>query len=91
MERSIKRRLFFGAAMVAYATLLAVFYWKYVPIVAPYQAALVPLLLIVTIVTAIDIRRGLLTFIFLFPLINNLPYFFKLYEPLPMAPSALVL
>jgi len=86
-----KRRLLCGAATVVYAAFLLVFYWKYVPLIAAYQAALIPLLLIVTIGAAIDVRRGLLAFIFLFPLINNLPYFFKLYEPLPMAPSALVL
>ncbi|MCX6564928.1 MAG: O-antigen ligase family protein [Candidatus Aminicenantes bacterium] len=91
MDHLKKRRLLFGAATVTYAILVSVFYWKYVPLVAGYQVALAPLLLIVTIVTAIDVRRGLLAFIFLFPLINNLPYFFKLYEPLPMAPSALVL
>jgi hypothetical protein len=91
MGLSKKRRLLFGAVTVVYAILLVVFYWKYVPLVAAYQVALAPLLLIVTIVMAIDVQRGLLSFIFLFPLINNLPYFFKLYEPLPMAPSALVL
>jgi hypothetical protein len=91
MDLLKKRRFLFGAATVVYTALLIVFYWKYVPLVGAYQAALVPLLLIVTIVTAIDIRKGLLVFLFLFPLINNLPYFFKLYEPLPMAPSALVL
>jgi hypothetical protein len=91
MDLLKNRRFLFGAATVVYAALLVVFYWKYVPLVAGYQVALAPLLLIVTIVTAIDVRRGLLAFIFLFPLINNLPYFFKLYEPLPMAPSTLIL
>jgi len=91
MGLSKKRRLLFGAVTVVYAILLVVFYWKYVPLVAGYQSILALILLFLTIVTAIDVRRGLLAFIFLFPLINNLPYFFKLYEPLPMAPSALVL
>jgi len=91
MDLLKNRRFLFGAATVVYAILLIVFYWKYVPLVAGYQVALAPLLLIVTIVMAIDVQRGLLSFIFLFPLINNLPYFFKLYEPLPMAPSALIL
>jgi O-antigen ligase len=85
------RRVFFPAATALYAILLGIFYWKYVPLVVSYQIALIPLLLLVTIWTSIDVQRGLLAFIFLFPLINNLPYFFKLYEPLPMAPSALIL
>lgn len=91
MVNSLGKRFVIGAATAIYAALLAVFYWKYVPLVAAYQAALVPLLLTTVILTVISVRKGLLAFIFLFPLINNLPYFFKLYEPLPMAPSALVL
>jgi len=84
-------RIVFTAATAFYGFLLGVFYWKYVPLVAGFQIAFIFPLLLVTIWTAIDVERGLLAFIFLFPLINNLPYFFKLYEPLPMAPSALVL
>jgi len=91
MQHQSNKQIFFAAATVLYVLLLGIFYWKYVPLVARYQIILIPILLIVTIWTAIDIPRGLLAFIFLFPLINNLPYFFKLYEPLPMAPSALVL
>ena len=86
-----KRRIVFTAATAFYGILLAVFYWKYVPLVAGFQIAFIFPLLLVTIATAIDIKRGLLAFIFLFPLINNLPYFFELHEPLPLAPSALVL
>ncbi len=91
MDSKKKRRLLFGVATLAYAFLLVVFFWKYVPLVANYQIVLAPLLLLVTVSTVVDVKKGLLVFIFLFPLINNLPYFFKLYEPLPMAPSALVL
>jgi hypothetical protein len=91
IKRTTDHRFLFAAATVVYTMLLGIFYWKYVPLVAGYQSILAPILLFLTIVTAIDVRRGLLAFIFLFPLINNLPYFFKLYEPLPMAPSALVL
>jgi hypothetical protein len=91
MDFKKKGRLTITAATAFYGILLGVFYWKYVPLVAGFQIAFVFPLLLVTIWTAIDVERGLLTFIFLFPLINNLPYFFKLYEPLPMVPSALVL
>jgi len=91
IKQTIDHRLRFAAATVVYSLLLGIFYWKYVPLVAGYQMILAPILVFLTIWTAVDIRKGLLAFIFLFPLINNLPYFFKLYEPLPMAPSALIL
>lgn len=91
MDSQKKYRVVFAAATAFYGILLGVFYWKYVPLVAGFQIAFIFPLLLMTIWTAIDVERGLLAFIFLFPLINNLPYFFKLYEPLPMAPSALVL
>ena len=67
------------------------FYLKYVPLVGPFQTALLPVLAAVLLITLIDARKGTLLFIVLFPLVNGLPYFFKLYEPLPMAPAALVL
>jgi hypothetical protein len=91
VKQTVDHRRFFAVATVVCALFMGIFYWKYVPIVAGYQLILAPLLILLTIWTAIDIRGGLIAFIFLFPLINNLPYFFKLYEPLPMAPSALVL
>ncbi len=67
------------------------FYVRYVPLVGPFQAAFIPVLTAVFLVTLVDARKGVLFFVGLFPLVNSLPYFFKLYEPLPMAPSALVL
>ncbi len=91
MDNPSHRRLLRGLAVILYSLLLALFYWKYVPLVAAYQAVLIPLLLFVAVAAATDVRKGLLGFLFLFPLINNLPYFFKLFDPLPMAPSALVL
>ncbi len=84
-----------GAARVllaaAYVLGLGVFYWKYVPLVPGFQAVLVPILLAVGILAAADMRRGILAFVFFFPLINNLPYFFGISEPIPFAPTALVL
>ncbi len=38
-----------------------------------------------------NIQWGILFFIFAFPLINNLPYFFGIYGHIPHAPTALVL
>jgi hypothetical protein len=70
---------------------LYLFYIKYVPLVGPFQTVLAPILGIVLLLTWVDPRKGTLLFIVLFPLINNLPYFFKLYEPFPLAPTALVL
>lgn len=86
------------AARAAYAglslaalPLLGLFYARYVPLVGAYQAALGPVLAAVFAATLIRPFRGTLLFIFAFPLVNSLPYFFGLAEPLPMAPAALVL
>ena len=76
---------------LAYFIGLAIFYHKYVPLVGSFQLVLVPLLLVVACLTWKDLRRGILFFIFVFPLINNIPYFFGIYEPSPMAPTALIL
>jgi hypothetical protein len=70
---------------------LAFFYYKYVPLVKPYQLALVPILVAAAFLAWLNLRAGTLLFIFLFPLINNLPYFFGIHEPIPQAPAALVL
>ncbi len=82
-----------GYAVAALAALpfLGLFYVRYVPLVAPFQAALVPVLAAVAGLTLAKPAWGTLAFIFAFPLINNLPYFFGLTEPLPLAPTALVL
>ncbi|MFQ6038551.1 MAG: hypothetical protein ACE5LV_08040 [Candidatus Aminicenantales bacterium] len=64
---------------------------RYVPLVRPFQMALVPLLGLVFLATAINIRAGISVFVFLFPLVNGLPYFFGIHENIPHAPAALVL
>jgi hypothetical protein len=76
---------------LAYIAGLAVFYYKYVPLVWPFQLVLVPILLLAAGVTWMDFHRGTMFFLFAFPLINNLPYFFGISEPFPHAPAALVL
>jgi len=86
-----KSRLFHYLLPVLYGMGLYLFYIKYVPLVGPFQAVLAPILGVVLFLTYLDPRKGTLLFIILFPLINNLPYFFKLYEPFPLAPTALVL
>jgi len=80
---------FLGIAL--YAAGLAFFYYKYVPLVKSFQLVLVPILLAAAILAWTNIRVGTLYFVFTFPLINNLPYFFGIHEPLPHAPTALVL
>ena len=86
-----KCRAGYAAAAVAALPFLGLFYLRYVPLVQPFQAALVPVLVAVAGLTLARPLWGALAFVFAFPLINNLPYFFGLGEPLPMAPTALVL
>lgn len=76
---------------ILYAVALCGFYYKYVPLVWPFQTVFAPILIGLALLTSFHIQRGTLLFIFLFPLINNLPYFFGLFEPFPLAPAALVL
>ena len=63
--------LFFS---IVFLIIFYFFYKKYVPLVTPFQIALIPILFIVFILTIINIRWGILFFIFAFPLINNIPY-----------------
>ncbi|MBN2207616.1 MAG: hypothetical protein JW742_09450, partial [Candidatus Aminicenantes bacterium] len=56
-----------------------------------FQAALAPILAAGLILTAWNARRGVLFFVGAFPLVNSLPYFFGIAEPLPFAPTSLVL
>jgi len=78
-------------AAAASSLFLAWFYVKYVPLVVPFQLALAPLCLAALALAAFDRRAGVLFFVFAFPLVNGLPYFFGIAEPTPHAPAALVL
>jgi hypothetical protein len=80
-----------GFLFLIYAVSLIFFYYKYVPLVEPFQIILLPVLCLTAFLAWVNIEAGTLFFIFAFPLINNLPYFFGIYEPLPHAPTALVL
>ena len=84
-------KFFFILLALGYSGCLYFFYLKYVPLVKPFQILLTPFLLGVFILTAISVDRGTLFFIFSFPLINSLPYFFGIFEHIPHAPTALVL
>ena len=68
-----------------------VFYYRYVPLVKPFQMILVPLLIILFIATLLNREWGMLFFIFAIPLANNIPYYFGIYGNIPHAPTALVL
>ncbi|MHA1724548.1 MAG: O-antigen ligase family protein [Promethearchaeota archaeon] len=84
-------RLFFSGFTLIYLIALYFFYIKYVPFVKPFQFILIPFLFITFILTVFNIQWGILFFIFSFPLINNLPYFFGIFENTPHAPIALIL
>jgi len=87
----LRNRILSLLSLGIYGAGLYCFYIRYVPLVGPFQVAFLPVLAAVFFITLLDVRKGVLFFVALFPLVNNLPYFFKLYEPLPMAPAALVL
>jgi len=76
---------------VLYGIGFSIFYIKYVPLVRPFQMALIPVLILAFVLSALREEWGLLFFVFSFPLINNLPHFFGLSESVPHAPTALVL
>ncbi|MFC2161473.1 O-antigen ligase family protein [Acidobacteriota bacterium] len=73
-----------------YSAILLAFYLKYVPLVLHFQLFLLPILLTTSILTIVKLEKGFLFFVFIFPLINNLPYFFGIYEQIPHAPTALL-
>ena len=91
MINNKKVKLILAAVIVIYIIGLYFFYFQYVPIVKPFQITFVPILFAILILTAIHFQWGSLFFIFTFPLINNLPYFFGIFENIPHAPTALVL
>jgi LPXTG-motif cell wall-anchored protein len=76
---------------VLYFGLFLFFYSRYVPMVRSFQIALVPVLILCFLLTSFNFKWGFLFFIFAFPLINSLPYFFGIYGNIPHAPAALVL
>ena len=91
MTNKLYRNLVRSLVFFSYAIGLWFFYIHYVPLVKPFQYVFLPILAAVAILTAANVQSGILLFVFSFLLINNLPYFFGIYEPIPHAPSALVL
>ena len=68
-----------------------IFFFVYVPLLPPFLSVLAPLLVLTVVLTSVNRKKGLLLFIFLFPLIGNLPNYFGIFEHIPHAPAALVL
>jgi len=88
---SKKQSALFLSLAFLYTLGLYAFYVKYVPLVKAFQIALAPFLVLAVFLTLIQVEWGTLFFIFAFPIINNLPYFFGISEPVPHAPTALIL
>ena len=91
MAKSKITRLSLIIFSIFFAFLLYFFYVKYVPLIPTFQIVLVPILFLALFLTALKIEQGTLFFVFAFPLINSLPYFFGIYEHIPHAPTALIL
>jgi len=91
MLKLLKSKLFLLFLMLVYFVGFCLFYYRYVPLVTPFQIILIPILFVVFVLTMTNVQWGILFFTFSFPLINNLPYFFGIAEPIPHAPAALVL
>ena len=90
-DRTIKKSAFFAASAILTAAAVYFFYLKYVPLVTSFQVFLLPVLGFTFLLTAWNVPLGILFFLFSYPLVNSLPYFFGIFENTPHAPTALVL
>lgn len=91
MSDRIQHRLIYSLLTCMYVLILYFFYIRYVPLIDSFQSILLPILFLIFCLTVFNLRWGTLFFVALFPLINNLPYFFGIYGAMPHAPTALVL
>jgi len=89
-KRGLKK-FYFALLSFVYIVGFSYFYYRYVPLIKPFQLALAPVLACLFILTSLKREWGTLIFVFLFPLVNNLPYFFGIHENIPHAPTALIL
>jgi O-antigen ligase len=89
-QRQYKSALLFFI-LLFYAVLLCLFYKKYIPLIKPFQALLIPLILIIFIISVMNKNKGFFLFVFIFPLVNILPHFFNISESVPHAPAALII
>jgi len=90
VPNNTRNPLIFPFLFASLVILCPPFFIKYVPLVKPFLLVLFPVLLLVFILTALNIERGTIFFVFIFPLINSLPYFWGLFEHIPSAPVALI-
>ena len=91
MSYRIQHRINVSLVTLIYVLALYFFYIRYVPFVDSFQIILLPIIFLVFCLTVFNLRWGTLFFVALFPLINNVPYFFGIYGATPHAPTALVL
>jgi O-antigen ligase len=91
LEKRSLKKFYLPLVMIVYLLGFFYFYYRYVPLIKPFQLALAPLLAGLFILTSAKREWGTLIFVFLFPLINNWPYFFGIDENIPHAPTALIL
>ncbi len=90
MKTSAQKTLF-GFALFFYLIGLLFFFYKYVPFIKPFLMVFSPILVVMFLSASIKREWGILFFVFVFPLINSLPYFFGIFEHIPHAPLACVL
>lgn len=88
---NVRIRIFWVTGTVVYLFLLPFFFWKYVPFVAPFLQITLLLSGLLLGITLYRREWGVLFFVFLFPLVNSLPYFWGINLNVPHAPVALVL
>lgn len=91
MVKNQRFKFIFIFFSLVYLSGFCFFYYKYVPLIKSFQMILIPILFAILILTSINVRWGILFFVFAFPLINNLPYFFGIQGHIPHAPPALIL
>ncbi len=89
--RSTAKSWAWSLAALLFAAGLFIFYVRYVPLIAGYQFLLAPVLFLIFVSTVFHLETGVLFFVFFFPLINSLPYFFGIQGDIPHAPTAIVL
>lgn len=91
MTEGKNRKLTEGLFLLLYAISFGFFYYKYVPLLPSFQIILIPVLAAVIVCAARNMQKGVLLFVFVFPLINNWPYFFGIGPNIPHASTSLVL
>ncbi len=78
------------AATVVFLALAGWIYYRYVPLVPGYQAALAPVLALAAAASFRSLATGLRVLAFLLPVVNGLPYLFGFGDAVPHAPAALI-